>query len=164
MATNQSEKSEKSEPSFYCKKCDYICYRKYDFNKHILTSKHKNLQMSTEKSEKSEKSENIFACVNCKKKFKDRSGLWKHKKKCTIENCEKIENDEVNNICESFNITPEIILNVIQQNQEFKELLIEQNKQNHELQKQNNELQKQMIEVFKNGTVNNTINNNSNLK
>jgi len=164
MATNQSEKSEKSEPSFYCKKCDYICYRKYDFNKHILTSKHKNLQMSTEKSEKSEKSENIFACVNCKKKFKDRSGLWKHKKKCTIENCEKIENDEVNNICESFNITPEIILNVIQQNQEFKELLIEQNKQNHELQKQNNELQKQMIEVFKNGTVNNTINNNSNNK
>ena len=164
MATNQSEKSEKSEPSFYCKKCDYICYRKYDFNKHILTTKHKNLQMSTEKSEKSEKSENIFACVNCKKKFKDRSGLWKHKKKCTIENCEKIENDEVNNICESFNITPEIILNVIQQNQEFKELLIEQNKQNHELQKQNNELQKQMIEVFKNGTVNNTINNNSNNK
>jgi hypothetical protein len=99
MATILPEKSEKSDPNFYCEKCDYICYRKYDFNKHILTSKHKNLQMSTEKSEKSEKSENIFVCVNCKKKFKDRSGLWKHKKKCTIENNEKKENNnEVNNI------------------------------------------------------------------
>ena len=160
MATNQSEKSEKSDPNFYCENCDYICYRKYDFNKHILTSKHNNLQKSTEKSEKSEKSENIFVCVNCKKKFKDRSGLWKHKKKCTIE---KKENNNEVNICESFNISPEIILNVIQQNQEFKGMLMEQNKQNFELQKQNNELQKQMLDVIKNGT-NNIINNNSHNK
>jgi hypothetical protein len=146
MAT---EKSEKSDIKFHCESCDYICYRKYDFGKHVLTSKHKKLQNSTEKSEQSEKSENIFTCLNCKKIFKDRTGLWRHKKKC-----EKIENNETNNVCESFNITPEIILNVIQQNQEFKDMLIEQNKQNHELQKQNNELQKQMLEVIKNGTTN----------
>ena len=73
-------------------------------------------------------------------------------KKCTIENTENN-----NNNYDSFNITPEIIINVIQQNQEIKGLLIEQNKQNFELQKQNNELQKQMIEVIKNGT-NNTVN------
>jgi hypothetical protein len=128
MATEKSEKSEKSDLNFYCEKCDYICYRKYDFSKHILTLKHEKLQKSTEKSEKSE---NIFTCLNCDKIFKDRTGLWRHKKKC-----EKIEN-----------ITPEIILNVIQQNQEFKDMLIEQNKQNQELQKQNSELQKQMLEV-----------------
>jgi hypothetical protein len=148
MAT---EKSEKSDTDFYCEICDYKCYRKYDFSKHILTAKHKKQQKSNKSSESSEKSENKFTCINCKKIFKDRSGLWRHKKKCTIENTED------SNICESFNITPEIILNVIQQNQEFKGLLIEQNKQNHELQKQNNELQKQMIEVIKNGT-NNTVN------
>ena len=148
MAT---EKSEKSDTEFYCKSCDYKCYRKYDFSKHNLTTKHKNQQKSNKSSESSEKSENKFTCINCKKIFKDRSGLWRHKKKCSI------ENTEFDNNCESFNITPEIILNVIQQNQEFKGLLIEQNKQNHELQKQNNELQKQMIEVIKNGT-NNTVN------
>jgi hypothetical protein len=148
MAT---EKSEKSDTEFYCEICDYKCYRKYDFNKHILTAKHKKQQKSNKSSESSEKSENKFTCISCKKIFKDRSGLWRHKKKCTI------ENDEDDNNFESFNITPEIILNVIQQNQEFKGLLIEQNKQNHELQKQNNELQKQMLEVIKNGT-NNTVN------
>ena len=55
-------------------------------------------------------------------------------------------------------------MNVIQQNQEFKDLLIEQNKQNVELQKQNSELQKQMLEVIKNGTNNTTNNNNSHNK
>ncbi len=64
MAT---EKSEKSENIFHCETCDYICYRKYDFGKHILTAKHKNQQKSTEKSEKSE---NIFNCINCKKYLK----------------------------------------------------------------------------------------------
>jgi hypothetical protein len=153
---DDNKKSEKSDIKFHCENCDYICYRKYDFGKHILTSKHKKLQNSTEKSEKSE---NIFTCLNCKKIFKDRTGLWRHKKKC-----EKIENNEANNICESFNISPEIILNVIQQNQEFKDMLIEQNKQNHELQKQNNELQKQILEVCKNGIINNNTNINSHNK
>jgi hypothetical protein len=146
MAT---EKSEKSDTNFYCEICDYNCFRKYDFNKHNLTSKHKKQQKSTENSENSE---NKFTCLNCKKIFKDRSGLWRHKKKC-----EKIENIEVNNIYESFNITPDMIINVIQQNQEFKDMLIEQNKQN-------NELQKQMLEVIKNGTtnINNSMNNSHN--
>jgi len=145
MATEKSEKSEKSDIKFYCEICDYICFRKFDFNKHNLTSKHKKQQKSTENSENSENSENKFICLNCKKIFKDRSGLWRHKKKC-----EKIENTEVNNICESFTITPDMIINVIQQNQEFKDMLMEQNKQN-------NELQKQMLDVIKNGT-NNTVN------
>jgi len=157
MATKKSEKSELSDILFYCELCDYKCFRKYDFNKHIMTAKHKKQQQSTEKSEKSEKSENKFACVNCKKEFKDRTGHWRHKKKCVIQ---KYENTEVENVYELLNnITPGIILNVIQQNQEFKNILIEQNKQNFELQKQNNELQKQIFEVIKNGTHNNNNNN-----
>jgi hypothetical protein len=130
-----TKKSEKSDIYFYCEKCDYKCFRKYDYNKHILTAKHQSHQKSTENSENSENSEKKNKCLNCKKIFKDRSGLWRHKKKCTTENN---ENSEINN--ELFNITPDMILNVIQQNQEFKDLLIEQNKQNFELQKQNNEL------------------------
>ena len=92
-------------------------------------------------------------CDYCKKEYQSLSGLWKHKKKCKISKCEKIkkiENDEntvLNNVYESFSITPEIILNVIQQNQEFKNMLIDQNKQN-------NDIQKQMLEVIKNGTTN----------
>ena len=146
-----TEKSENSEQYFYCEKCDYICYRKYDFNKHKMTAKHKK---STEKSEKSEKSENIFTCLGCNKIFKDRSGLWRHKNKCVAKNT---ENNEANN-SETFNITPEIILNVIQQNQDFKDMLIEQNKQNQEFKNLLLEQNKTIIELSKNANTTNNIN------
>ena len=34
------KKSQKVVKRFYCKKCDYVCSRKYDYNKHNLTRKH----------------------------------------------------------------------------------------------------------------------------
>jgi hypothetical protein len=98
-------------------------------------------------------------CEKCNKKYKDSSGLWRHKKKCISENENaKIEENLENN---EHIITPELIINIIQQNQEFKDLLIEQNKQNYELQKQ-------MLEISKNNNnttnINNSNNNNSNNK
>jgi hypothetical protein len=102
-------------------------------------------------AKKGKKGQNVFLCETCEKYFHTNAGLWKHKKKC---NNEKLE---INNNY----VTSEMILNVIQQNQDFKNLLIEQNKQNQELQKQNNELQKQMLEVIKNGRNNTNINSNN---
>jgi hypothetical protein len=87
-----------------------------------------------------------FDC-ECGKKYKDRTGLWKHKKNCNIKG---------NNISETLTITPEMILNIMQQNLEFQNLLMEQTKQNQELQLQ-------MLEVIKNGT-NNTTHTNSHNK
>ena len=103
-------------------------------------------------------------CSNCDKIFQDRSGLWRHKKKCGLNPA----------TATSTLINPEIIMNIIYQNSEFKEMLIEQSKQSTELQKQSqqqtNELQKQIIELCKNTTIthntnnNNTVNNNSHNK
>ena len=152
MATKNEQKE---QGKYFCKICDYDCYKKYNYERHILTAKHIKTTNST-KNENLEQN-NKYMCDNCSKMYKDRAGLWRHKKKCPIKKSENIEN----NVYELLNITPDIILNVIQQNQEFKDMLIEQNKQNFELQKQNNELQKQMLEVIKNGTINNTINNNN---
>ena len=76
------------------------------------------------------------------------------KKICNLKKEEKKDIE----MCDSENnISPELILNIIQQNQDFKDLLLEQNKQN-------SELQKQMLEVIKNGTHNTNINNNSHNK
>jgi hypothetical protein len=112
-----------------------------------------------------QKLEKTFFC-DCGKCFLTNAGLWKHKKKCfqkEEEKCEKIENNTINNVCESFNITPEIILNVIQQNQEFKDMLIEQNKQNQEFKDLLLEQNKAIIELSKNGTtINNSISNSNN--
>ena len=104
-------------------------------------------------------------CNSCDKTFQCRSGLWKHKKKCGL----------ITTTAISSSINPEIIMNIIYQNSEFKEMLIAQSKQATELQKQSqqqtNELQKQIIELCKNTTItnnntnnNNTINNNSHNK
>jgi len=76
-------------------------------------------------------------CEICNKKYKDYSGLWRHNKKC-LEKKELKELHESNIIQYENTITPELVLEII---------------------KQNNELQKQMIEVLKNGTNNTNINN-----
>jgi hypothetical protein len=129
-----TEKSEKSEENFYCKNCDYKCCRKYDYGKHLLTSKH---IKSTKSSEMSKMSENMFSCLNCKKTFKDRSGLWRHKQKCI----------QSENIVFDSSANETIILT---------NLVIE-------LVKSNGDLQKQMIEVIKNGTNNTNNTNNTNI-
>jgi hypothetical protein len=75
---------------------------------------------------------------HCGKQYKHMSSLCAHRKTCKF----KEENKQDNIL-----FTPELILNIIQQNQEFKDLLLEQNKQNFELQKQ-------VLEVSKNNTNN----------
>jgi hypothetical protein len=123
---------------FYCEKCDYTTNRKSNFDNHNLSAKH---IKSMNSNEIKQKLSTDHICEICNKKYKDYSGLWRHKKKCPKEIKEKTE-DIINNI------TPEMILNVIQQNQEFKNLLIEQNKKNQELQKQMLKVVKNRIKIY----------------
>ena len=153
-----TKKLEKTSPKFCCDKCHFKCFTNTDWNRHIATAKHIKTTNNNEKN-----LENLapkYICNNCENEYNDRAGLWRHKKKCEkIENNENNENNIVNNICESFNITPEIILNVIQQNQEFKDMLIEQNKQNQEFKDLLIEQNKTIIELSKNNTIINNTNN-----
>jgi hypothetical protein len=103
------------------------------------------------------KSPFIFKCEFCDKKYKNRSGLWKHNKKCssTLQNT----GEETNFDTDISN--PNVILQLIKQNDDFKQLIVEQNKT---IIEQSNKL----IEICKNSIINtntNTINNvNSNNK
>jgi len=105
-------------------------------------------------------------CV-CNKQFNSRTTLWRHKKKCsqitaqpTIDNS-VLENTFTPTIEPSGNtmqlLDVNIVLELLKQNQEFKELLIEQNKQMMELSKENNS---NMMEIA--GKIGNTTNNNTN--
>jgi len=114
--------------NFSCKICDYNTNKKSSFNNHLLSAKH----IKTINNKNMPKLCSTHKCENCEKEYNDRAGLWRHKKKCIQK--EKIESEN--------NISTKLLLNIIQQNQEFKNLLIEQNKQN-------NELQKNVIEVSK---------------
>ena len=69
----------KSQEIFHCKKCDYTSKNKYDFSKHLSTTKHK---MVTNGNENGNFLLN-HACDLCYKSYKYKSGLSRHKKKCT---------------------------------------------------------------------------------
>ena len=117
---------------FSCDVCDFSSSNKKDYNRHIQTKKHifnVSQCFSIEKTQK-----NPYEC-NCGKKYKDSSGLWRHKKKCNVtivtdSNVETIDKDQ-------------LILMLI--------------KQNSELIKESSEFKNMMMDVIKNGTHNTNI-------
>ena len=146
---------QKSPVKFVCETCNVKCSHKGDWTKHLLTAKHiKSLNMVINDNKLPSKIPEIpeildnqeIAC-ECGKKYKYSSGLSRHKKICNVQ--EVVPNTLP--IDMSYNI----ILEIVKQNQEFKELIFEQNKQ---LVEQN----KKLIELAEQGkTINNTTNNNN---
>jgi hypothetical protein len=103
---------------FYCEKCQYKTIWKQNYNKHLLTPKHNLGSFGNHWKYESICTIKSHKCDNCNNIFKTPSGLWKHKKKCIKQTI--ITPDEP---CSN------IIIDLIKQNQEFKELLLEQSKQ-----------------------------------
>ena len=79
----------KISEEFCCKNCDYTTSLKYNFKIHLKSIKHKNNETTTNNNELLGKISKKYECENCEKGFNDRAGLWRHNKKCKIE--EKIE-------------------------------------------------------------------------
>jgi hypothetical protein len=121
---------------FYCEICDYGTCKKSSYDDHLISAKH---IKSTFGNENLPKICSEFICQNCSKKYKDNSGLWRHKKKCNItivtdSNAESFDKDK-------------LILMLINQNAE--------------LIKETSEFKNMMMKVIENGT-HNTTNNNTN--
>ena len=85
-----TQNSQKSQQYFLCEKCDYECCRKNDFNKHLLTAKHKNNDVSLQNNLKTLKK---FIC-SCGKEYNYRQGLYFHKKTCKMNNIESDKTEE----------------------------------------------------------------------
>ena len=67
---------------YMCKLCDYNTSKKYNFDKHVLSAKHKSAMVGNHLAIKSSKSSKYFC--ECGKGYVDNSGLWRHKKKCSV--------------------------------------------------------------------------------
>lgn len=135
LATNCNTILQNTNIEYCCEKCNYNTIIKNRYDTHLLTAKHK----------LANKVAITLKCENCDKLYNNRSGLWRHKKKCT----QSINKDE-------------LILSLIKQNA----VLIQESS---EQTKKNTELQSQILELIKNGTnnatnntTNNTTNNNNN--
>ena len=134
---------------YTCGICHYSCSKNSDFIKHLNTNKH-NAHKCSFNAHKTD----IFTC-DCGKTYKHVQSYNRHKKIC---------GDDAHNILEDTpaNVTPikstplsvddpmqtNLILELVRQNQEFKQLLIEQNKT--------------ILEVAKNSQINNNTMNQMN--
>jgi hypothetical protein len=158
---------EKSIKKYVCDFCYYSTSNKQNYEKHILTRRHK---METLGNQKVSKSIKNYICEFCNKKYTNRSGLWKHKQICNknIKVYIPVNNIPVNNEEKEPNITSSnsqiinVVLELVKQNTEFKDLLVEQNKYIIEQNKQNGNLQSQFIELAKEKTMSNCLNNMTN--
>ena len=134
METFGNQIKPKTSPNYYCETCDYISCKKSNYATHLMTLKHLkctngNVLETAGNQNKPKTSSKFYSCDNCQKKFKNRSGLWKHNKLCIIEPEKDVKDDQTD-----------------------KDLILL-------LLKQNNDLQNKVLEICKNGITNNTISN-----
>jgi hypothetical protein len=129
-----AKEGKRGQLGYVCDKCDYKCCKKYNWERHLLTSKHLQVTESdhevTEKGQKGQKNQ----CENCGKEYVSRNGLWKHKKNCSQE--QEHKKDEPSD----------------------KELMCMLIKQNSELIKEHSDIKELILEIVKNGTMNNSHN------
>jgi hypothetical protein len=160
--------------NFYCEKCNYYCNKKSSYTKHLTTEKHTINMTRVNDTTVEDNETNLLNCDVCNKEFVNRSGLWKHRKKCLQEQqniCKVIDKkpQEENKVSITNNIPMELILEVIKQSKEIQNVLIEQTKElqnkllekENQLLEQNAEHHKQLVELAKKpNMVNSNITNN----
>jgi hypothetical protein len=123
----------KNADNFYCEFCDFKCSKQSNFNNHLLTLKHiKRYKNGKNDNKKMPKNATPKCVCQCGKTYSFPSGLSRHQKKCQPNNEIMIEQQK------------ELVNYLMKENAEFKQFMIEQNKQ--------------MVEIVKNSTnIHNTI-------
>jgi hypothetical protein len=158
----------KNAKMFSCKKCDFECSKLSNYNSHLLTRKHKMITNDNQKMPKNAKKYSTAFSCHCGKIYQYSSGLSRHRTICQdpIELTSEITMDTLTTVLDSpytnthikvppYNPHPDIqpsestriILELLRDNQEFKNLLIEQNRM--------------MLELAQKTTISGSYNNNT---
>jgi len=148
----------KSSKKFRCEDCDFESSRKSQYDRHILTAKH---QMATNATSWQHEKESKVAvskkykCI-CGKEYLHHCSMWKHRKKCTFEpdnenTGEKEKETKSKEISMVIPNSPDVVMELLKQHGEFKDLIKEQNKI---ILEQN----KHVCELISSGKIGNTTN------
>ena len=122
---------------FYCNICEYRCDRKWCWDQHIRTVKHQAATVCTDMPHIGNKEHATLVC-GCGKKYMDRTGLWRHKKVCVSESKDTKTDAKAEVESPKDDVSDkQLIMMLIKQNSE-------------------------LMEMLKNGTVNNNTTNNIN--
>ena len=145
-------KNEITKKKYYCEVCDFNTLKKTDYERHLLTDKHK--KRMNDDFNKNEIQENElyedkkFVCI-CGKEYKFKQGLSVHKKKCTYEEkCVEIIDNNTKPI-----ISQELVLTMMNENKELRN-------QNQEL---TNTIKELVPQLGNNNTTNSHNTNNFNI-
>ena len=151
---------------FVCELCDFECSKTSDYERHILTRKHKNrTQLNILEQESAQKTPS-HVCKGCNKEYKARNSLWYHEKSCSIvddtpnENMIMLPYVEKSSTDNHLSILTNLVMEVVKSNLDLQKQSAEAQKQTEEAQKQSAEVQKQLLDICKN--IQPSFNNNSN--
>jgi len=161
------------KPTYFCEKCNFTSSHKNDYSKHLQTIKHIHGVNGTQKTQKNPETPSKTFICSCGRQYKTYSGLWKHSQlalTCKTQAAVSLENpvvEEPKDKEETSQITI-AILELIKQNNDLRNLVIEQNKNNvisfTDISKH---ITTELINAVKSGyignnTIHNTLNNTNN--
>jgi hypothetical protein len=161
IVQKNARKNNKKITDFECINCDFKCSNKYNYDKHLLTIKHKMHLFA----------QNCNKCTNCAKKcqhlgmwvcdcgcsYKHQCSFSRHKKTCKkMQENAKILNDEIiagndaidtsmlvietnlesDNPPVGISVSNELVMQLLKQNNELQQMLIEQSNKMFELAKE----------------------------
>ena len=127
--------------NFICEKCDFVCSKKSNYEKHLMTLKHINtykiLTVANEKMPNNIETLKTYFC-NCGSAYKHRQSLYNHKKKCNYikqsfnnynsdsdsdsDSDSEIDNKYKNNVINN-GLTEQLVIELIKQNKELLEIV-----------------------------------------
>lgn len=166
--TEDDKNVAKSSEYFFCKICDYKTYKQSNYDKHLLTAKHKKSYTELQKVSDIEENNLTFNC-DCGRTYKYRQGLWKHKKTCQMANAVDKEEKELDTELDK-DLDKELDTELDKGLEKDLEKDLEKSNEKEMLLMFMKEMKNTMIEMFKhmqpvnNNTTSNNIHNNSHNK
>jgi hypothetical protein len=116
MELKEIKKLKKNLQRFCCEPCDFKCYMKCDWDRHVLRPKH--LKCTQGNDMEIKKLKKTYNC-DCSKLYLSASGLWKHKKVCN-----QISSQEDKDIDDNKDTDDkELIMMLVKQNSELLEVI-----------------------------------------
>jgi|UniRef100_A0A6C0IN98 hypothetical protein len=150
MATQKTQIKYK----FKCEPCRFYTNNNYDFKRHNGTKKHEKT-VKYARSSTALIEEECYVC-DCGKFYKERTGLWRHKKKCDIEYNNEIDTSE-NDIPEEMT-GKEMVLKLIKQNGELQKQIISMSKETKQITNITNQTNHFNLNIFLNEHCKNAVN------
>jgi|TARA_B110000967_G_C18807537_1_gene521821 hypothetical protein len=121
MKQSETIYTPKNANKLFCENCHFICSKPSEWNRHIMTRKHKN--ETNETNVYAKKRQEIYECELCENTFNSRTTFWRHKKKCYIVQEEEPSIMDSNNL----EIDKELLIKMLLKNQDVIEGVILKN-------------------------------------